>query len=599
MNIISSIQEKFTNNDNNDHNENDIEDTHIDSNFKLPIEYLDNEEVMTLSETVSNDLELVKSADEDNKCIYDILLEPTHCFSKQNIPLWNQKYTTNTSFLKDTQKIIQKMQTFKSHSENDNKFNLEEILPIWKNIKQNSFFHEKYNYLDWDMLKHLNESSPFLQILSCIHLLSPVISFMLPLFLLIFPFIILKIQRVPINFSIYFSTLKQVAKNHTIGKILFNMGSMDWDKIVYLLFTIGIYIFQMYQNVILCKRFYKNIIHINKDLLFIKEYCKYTINNMYGFGEITNGLNTYNQFMDDTVKYRNSLEKLLSDLNNVTEFDHSMQKAYSIGYMLRLYYTIHINHEYEEALKYSVGFNGYIDNISNLHNLICNGSISFADFNESNICTIDNQYYPVIIDNKCIKNNLNMEKNIVISAPNKAGKTTYIKSTLINIIFTQQFGCGFYEYANITPYKFIHCYLNIPDTSGRDSLFQAESRRCKEIINIIKANENERHFCIFDELYSGTNPDEAVKAGKAFLKYLENYNNVNFILTTHYKQICKHFKNSKKVENYKMVVNINSNDSFDYTYKCKKGISNIKGGIRVLKDMEYPDEIINNIENNA
>ena len=48
-----------------------------------------------------------------------------------------------------------------------------------------------------------------------------------------------------------------------------------------------------------------------------------------------------------------------------------------------------------------------------------------------------------------------------------------------------------------------------------------------------------------------------------------------------------------------MVVNINSNDSFDYTYKCKKGISNIKGGIRVLKDMEYPDEIINNIENNA
>ena len=41
-----------------------------------------------------------------------------------------------------------------------------------------------------------------------------------------------------------------------------------------------------------------------------------------------------------------------------------------------------------------------------------------------------------------------------------------------------------------------------------------------------------------------------------------------------------------------MQVLINEDGSFDYTYKMKKGISNIKGGIRVLKDMEYPEEIL-------
>ena len=101
---------------------------------------------------------------------------------------------------------------------------------------------------------------------------------------------------------------------------------------------------------------------------------------------------------------------------------------------------------------------------------------------------------------------------------------------------------------------------------------------------------------MFDELYSGTNPTEASKAGYAFLEYLQQFKNVNFILTTHYLSICKKFKNSKTIQNYKMVVDINTDGTFNYTYKIKKGISNIKGGIRVLKDMNYPDHIIKTFE---
>ena len=53
---------------------------------------------------------------------------------------------------------------------------------------------------------------------------------------------------------------------------------------------------------------------------------------------------------------------------------------------------------------------------------------------------------------------------------------------------------------------------------------------------------------------------------------------------------------SDRVQNYKMVVNVLEDGTFDYTYKIKKGISKIKGGVRILKDMNYPDEIINTIE---
>ena len=78
---------------------------------------------------------------------------------------------------------------------------------------------------------------------------------------------------------------------------------------------------------------------------------------------------------------------------------------------------------------------------------------------------------------------------------------------------------------DIQLFDHLHCYLNIPDTSGRDSLFQAEARRCKNILDsIINSKQNERHFCIFDELYSGTNPYEAISSSYSLLEYLSNKN---------------------------------------------------------------------------
>jgi DNA mismatch repair ATPase MutS len=198
-----------------------------------------------------------------------------------------------------------------------------------------------------------------------------------------------------------------------------------------------------------------------------------------------------------------------------------------------------------------------------------------------------------LIHEKSIKNTIKLDKNLIITGPNASGKTTTLKTALINVILTQQFGCGYYKSANLNPYQHVHCYLNIPDTSGRDSLFQAEARRCKEIIDIIKENTGERHFCVFDELYSGTNPDEAVMSANAFMEYLVKFKNVNCILTTHFIAVCKKLNKHTQIENYHMETK-QSGDTFDYTYLLNKGISEVRGGIKVLHDMQYPKEIIEN-----
>jgi DNA mismatch repair ATPase MutS len=206
-------------------------------------------------------------------------------------------------------------------------------------------------------------------------------------------------------------------------------------------------------------------------------------------------------------------------------------------------------------------------------------------------------YYPKFInESSVVTNDCYLEKNMIITGPNASGKTTMLKSALINILLSQQIGFGCFESLDLYPYDNFHCYLNIPDTSGRDSLFQAEARQCKEIIDSINEGENEdlgekTHFCIFDELYSGTNPDEAILSAKSFLQYLIKNDNVTCLLTTHYTKLCNKLAKNKRIQNFSMKT-VKKNDSFEYTYKLVEGISKIKGGLKVLKDMNYPKEIL-------
>jgi DNA mismatch repair ATPase MutS len=254
---------------------------------------------------------------------------------------------------------------------------------------------------------------------------------------------------------------------------------------------------------------------------------------------------------------------------------------------------MHSTLEVEEIFYYSYGFNGYLDCICGVHDNIINKKINAVKFSKKDVFKLKNQYHP-LIENP-VKNNINMKKSKIITGPNAAGKTTILKSTVINLLLSQQIGYGYYDKGNLNPFQFIHCYINIPDTNDRDSLFQAEVRRCLDILEKIGSNSNLRHFCIFDELFSGTNPYEAISSAVSYLEYINKYN-VKFILTTHYIQLCELMENNKKIINQNMKTDVKNNVS-QYFYKMIKGISKIKGGLSVLKQLNYPEEIIKRSEN--
>ena len=566
--------------------------------FQLPIAYLDKNRVHPLSTVVNSDLELT-TRQPGSKSIYEYLFVPTHKFGRDLISSWGENFTNDVSYLTDTKAVVADMEQYKKRMSETGDYLLEpdELLGIWTGLKDDSEFLSKYSYMEWDMLMHLNDSDSFLQMLSVMNIVSPLISLFLPIFLMLFPFIILKIQGIAITFETYLDVLKTVARNHFIGRALTSIDSISPEKLIYLFVTLGLYLFQIYQNIVQCSRFYKNMENINGDLCYIRDYARHSIHSMENFLQVNANRATYGEFLEKTRKHCEVLKELYSKIETLEPFCLSVSKFMNMGFLLRNYYQLFSNKDYEEALEYSFGFAGYIDNLMGVHKNVSEKRVTYADFTTGDSSTVfKKQYYPAIRDEAPVHNDCSFDKNIIITGVNASGKTTTLKTTTINIIFTQQLGCGFYEACQIVPYTHIHSYLNIPDTSGRDSLFQAESRRCKEILDIIRdAPSGARHYCIFDELYSGTNPVEATKSAYAFLKYINGFSNVDFILTTHYVSICKKLRGCGRIQNYKMVIHQYENGEIEYTYKMKRGISRVQGAIKILQQLDYPKEIIQDI----
>ena len=591
---------------------------YIDS-FKLPIEYLDCSSVQLLNSNIVNDLELVKTkspltdvsnttSNEEYNLYYHVF-NPKNIFEKIIINKWCKYYTNNVDFLLETQTLLKNYNTFKKVGFNETKTPVldDVIYNTCENVIYDNGFINNYQYIDIPLLSNFNNNSLCLQFLSVYNLSSPVFSLLIPILFLLLPFFIIKLQGHKITFALYFEHLKTVFSNHIIGQLFSSFSNTNFTNKIYLLFSFGFYIFQMYLNFTSCIKYFTNIKYIHETLADLKQYIVSSLNKYKNFLKYSKDLVNYKSFNDAINKNISIFTSYLDDLNILTPYSLNINKFIELGHLMKCFYCLNKNETIIDSLYFSFGFNGYLKNLETLQNFINTKVMNYCNYNNSKPTSFEDAYFAnlnIIETNskeigskettKIVKNSYSLDKNIIITGPNASGKTTLLKSTLFNIILSQQIGCGFYSNASVKIYDFIHCYINIPDTGGRDSLYQAEARQCKNILETIEKNGAKNHFCVFDELYSGTNPDEAIDSAYGYLNYLNKYDNIDYVLTTHYIKLCK--KLNKQNTNFYMKVNNNAKD-FEYTYKIKKGISKVKGAMKVLKDLNYPENIITNMKN--
>ena len=217
---------------------------------------------------------------------------------------------------------------------------------------------------------------------------------------------------------------------------------------------------------------------------------------------------------------------------------------------------------------------------------------------EDNIIKIKDGRHPVIErnlkENEFIPNDTDIgeENNLIqiITGPNMAGKSTYMRQMAIIIILAQM-GCFVpASLAEISICDQVFTRIGASDNISKgESTFMLEMN---EVSSILK-NSTEQSFVILDEVGRGTSSDDGLSIAMAIVEYLSKRKKVKTVFATHFHELTILENELDNVKNLKIEI-LEENNNLVFLRKISEGKSDRSYGIEVAKLSGLPDEIIDN-----
>lgn len=385
--------------------------------------------------------------------------------------------------------------------------------------------------------------------------ISPLIGFLSPVIYFLIPYIVLVFRmKIKMSFITYIKALYSSIVSFPIR----NTSFLSIQCISYI-FSLFLYFQGLFNSYELSKNSFK--------------ICSYIVSKMNG-----------------VIKYVKSCTELLeiferpskTKLQSVISIN---PESYDFGKQLVLFKNIDIislNNIYNES--------NHLLSLLTILKVKVNKKMCFTEFIEKDTTYLymENSSH-LLIDNPVTNTIYLNSENCVITGPNAAGKSTFIKSTSLNILLSQTMGISCSCVCKITPFYYINTQINIPDSKGVESLFEAEMFRCKYNIDIVKElPTNYKSYIVFDEIFSSTNIIEGISGAYAILDKLSKYKNTLIIITTHYLYLTK-LPNFKKIKFIANIINSQKNKSITYNYKIQSGISKQFIALDILKSKFLDD----------
>jgi len=205
-----------------------------------------------------------------------------------------------------------------------------------------------------------------------------------------------------------------------------------------------------------------------------------------------------------------------------------------------------------------------------------------------------------ILSNSQNANPIDLTKNIIVTGPNAAGKTTYVKSILSNIILAQTLGVSYAYRANIKIYNTIISFMRISDILGSKSYFEVEAEYCSKMMDKAKyiSDNNMCGLFIMDEPMHSTPPTEGMSTAFAVTEYIGNMKSSNIILTTHFHKLTYLEEiYPDRFINLSVEAIQQDNGEFYFPYCIKRGHSFQCIAIELLSSKMFPKPVIDSAIN--
>jgi DNA mismatch repair protein MutS len=177
---------------------------------------------------------------------------------------------------------------------------------------------------------------------------------------------------------------------------------------------------------------------------------------------------------------------------------------------------------------------------------------------------------------------MNPENNFFfLTGANMAGKSTFIKSVGI-ALFLAHLGMGVpAAQMKTSVFDGILSNINVVDNLVKgESYFFNEVQRIRN--TILKISDKKNWLVLIDELFKGTNVQDAMKCSSTVIKGLIKIKSSLFILSTHLYEIGEELKRYPNIS-FKYFETKIDNGQLEFPYLLKEGISNDRLGYLILE----------------
>ena len=196
-----------------------------------------------------------------------------------------------------------------------------------------------------------------------------------------------------------------------------------------------------------------------------------------------------------------------------------------------------------------------------------------------------------VLSTEYVSNDIVMDKDtniLLITGPNMAGKSTYMRQLAITVIMAQ-IGC-FVPAREATLKVFDAIYTRIgasDDLVSGESTFMVEMNEANNAIS----NATSNSLVLFDELGRGTATFDGMALAQSIIEYIHDNIKCKTMFSTHYHELTDLENNLKYLKNVHVSAH-EENGTVTFLHKIKDGSVDKSYGIHVAKLANLPDELI-------
>lgn len=197
-----------------------------------------------------------------------------------------------------------------------------------------------------------------------------------------------------------------------------------------------------------------------------------------------------------------------------------------------------------------------------------------------------------VLDGEFVSNDIYLDENTdieLITGPNMAGKSTYMREFAITVIMAQM-GCFVPASKAILPiFDAIYTRIGASDdlVSG-ESTFMVEMKEANYAIS----QATEHSLILFDELGRGTATYDGMALAQAIIEYIHNHIHAKTLFSTHYHELTSLDQTLPKLKNIHVSA-YEEDGNLVFLHKIKEGSVDKSYGIHVAKLAELPTTLIN------